>query len=145
MAHGRRRRTIDQYDQLNAMPSVIARKYPVESYFFEPYRPIRSISLLPTEDLRAYHPLATARPVRVVSGAAVQPLRVAAPASTARRAGLYAPPGLSPHLKFAVPSKTIVCIRRARRREVLFAKRKFGGSGGRRRRNFWSDIRCSNS
>lgn len=137
-----RRRRSDTYDEISAMPIVIARKYPADQSFFMPYRPIRSVSLLPVEDRRSFHPLASSRPVRVVSGVPVQPLRVASSAAASRRAGLYAPPGLSPHLKFAVPSKTIICVRRQRRREVLFAKRQFGGKGGRRRLNQWSDVRC---
>lgn len=105
------------------------------------------MSLLPIEDFRTYHPLAETRFPRVISGHAVQPLRVVRSAAASRAAGLYAPPGLSPHLRFAVPAKTIVCIRRARRREVLHA---LGGvRGGRRRlrRKYtqWSEVRCSRS
>lgn len=37
-------------------------------------------------------------------------------------------------LVFAAPDRTVVCVRRNTRREVLFAKGR-GGSGGKRRRN----------
>lgn len=47
-------------------------------------------------------------------------------------------------LGFAVPQNIIVCLRRAMRREVLFAlkKRRKGSGSKRRRRNQWSDIDC---
>lgn len=138
---GRRsRRYTDFYSALNAVPVDTAR-FPVEP--FGSFNPI-SVSLLPVEDFRTFHPLASARPVRVTSGQTVQPLRVAAAAAPRKRVGLFG--SLSPHLKFAVPSRTIICIRRARRREALFANRQVGVKGGRRRlrkRNQWSDIRCS--
>lgn len=44
---------------------------------------------------------------------------------------------------FAEPERTIVCIRRGVRKEVLFAKRKAGRGGNRRpRRNWLSSISC---
>lgn len=47
-------------------------------------------------------------------------------------------------LGFSVPHDVLVCIRRAMRREVLFAlkKRKAGAGAKRRRRNAWSDVDC---
>lgn len=47
-------------------------------------------------------------------------------------------------LGFRVPPDVLVCIRRAMRREVLFAlkKRKAGAGAKRRRRNEWSNIDC---
>jgi len=50
---------------------------------------------------------------------------------------------LSPFVGFQAPERVLVCVRRKRRREVMFAK---GGAGRRRmrrpRRNYWSDVRC---
>lgn len=132
---GKSARRRDDIEALSAVPIDTARTWPAES-FFNRYTPIRSISLLPIEDLRTFHPSFSSRPVKVISGVNIQPLRVA---KSIRKSGLR---GLSPHLRFAVPGKTIICIRRKRRREVLFARRQFGGAGGRRRRNQWSDIRC---
>lgn len=43
---------------------------------------------------------------------------------------------------FDRPREVLVCARRKERREVLFAKGKRGGRGGRRRHNWWSKIRC---
>lgn len=46
-------------------------------------------------------------------------------------------------LAFQAPSETVVCVRRSRRKEVLFAKGKAGKRGQRRpRRSAWSDIKC---
>lgn len=49
----------------------------------------------------------------------------------------------SHRIAFQAPKKTLVCVRRKERREVLFAKRKSGG-GSRRRphRRWYSDIKC---
>lgn len=43
-----------------------------------------------------------------------------------------------------IPNKVALCVRRKVRREVIFAKRKFGaGSRARfRRRNYWSEVSC---
>lgn len=42
------------------------------------------------------------------------------------------------------PRSVSLCVRRHRRREVLFAKRKTGKGSRRRqrRRNYWSDVKC---
>lgn len=47
-------------------------------------------------------------------------------------------------LKFAVPRRVLICIRRKERREVLHAKRFTGrgSGGGAKRRNMWSMIKC---
>lgn len=51
--------------------------------------------------------------------------------------------GLSHGFAFAKPSNVAVCVRRHRRREVLFALRKTGkGSRSRRSRNAFSDVSC---
>lgn len=51
----------------------------------------------------------------------------------------------SMRLRFPVPEKTLVCVRRKARRRVLFALRKTGKGGGRQRPPRWtaqSFIRC---
>ncbi|AYQ58218.1 hypothetical protein [Microviridae sp.] len=92
------------------------------------------LSLL--EDRRHFHPLGPVRPA--LSLLSTRPrivVRKRAPG------GKFA---LSPHLSFEVPKSVAVCIRRKQRREVLFANKKTrGGAGSKRRRNFWSLIRCS--
>lgn len=46
-------------------------------------------------------------------------------------------------LAFTAPAETIVCVRRRRRKEVLFAKNKTGKRGQKRpRRTAWSDTKC---
>lgn len=52
---------------------------------------------------------------------------------------------LLPHgLQFNVPEEVLVCVRRKRRREVLFATRRYGRNGAKRyRRNRFSEVSCS--
>lgn len=46
-------------------------------------------------------------------------------------------------LMFTAPRETLVCVRRSRRKEVLFAKNKTGKRGQRKpRRTPWSNYRC---
>lgn len=48
-------------------------------------------------------------------------------------------------IAFTAPAATIQCVRRQRRKEVMFAKNKAGKGKGRQRRprwSRWSDIRC---
>lgn len=54
-----------------------------------------------------------------------------------------APSRVPYQIAFSAPAETLVCIRRKRRKEVLFAKRKTGKGGQRRpRRTPWSKIKC---
>lgn len=86
------------------------------------------------EDRRRFHPAKSLRSPRGVHGG---PARLTARTEPSR-------PGRLPYaVNFLVPKKTVVCIRRQRRKEVLFAKRKAGKRGQRRsRRNFFSEVRC---
>lgn len=46
-------------------------------------------------------------------------------------------------LAFNAPAETLVCVRRSRRKEVLFAKKKTGKGGQRKpRRTPWSQYKC---
>lgn len=47
-------------------------------------------------------------------------------------------------IRFAVPEKVALCVRRQQRREVMHAIKKAGKSGGqkRHRRNQWSNVSC---
>lgn len=99
--------------------------------------PPNRVGLRVVEDRRTFHPLGRSRPVRVFSGHPVQPL---VPAAPRRRPGAALPARIG----FPHPGRTVLCVRRAVRREVLFAK---GGAGGRasrarKRRNQWSDVKC---
>lgn len=143
------------YVRRSAISPVIASS--AATPFNIPFAP--RLSLVPVEDLRRYHPLGPARSVKVTSGHAVGPVVVG---NKPRIRGRYIMENTSSgvsrwlgassaktshygklpsQLAFAVPGKTIVCVRRKRRREVLFAKRKAHGAG-RRRRNQWSNIAC---
>lgn len=51
--------------------------------------------------------------------------------------------GPTPRIAFAVPENVAICVRRKRRREVMFATRKNGKTGQRRpRRNAYSGVQC---
>lgn len=94
------------------------------------------------EDRRTYHPEFEFRPARTVWGHPVRPNRVkeVRPARPAFRS-----PGLGARVRFAVPARTVICVRRNQRKEVLHALKKTGKRGAsrsRRRRNYFSAISC---
>lgn len=90
-----------------------------------------ALSLL--EDRRLYHPLGPFRPARSLPTRAARVV-VRNRTSSFRRPDVFG---------FAIPNRVAICVRRAQRREVLFAKRKMrSGAGGSKRRNFWSSISC---
>lgn len=133
---GRRRRDRDQSEAdavlkqplaklLSPTPPTLPR--PIVSPLINKLREI--------EDRREYHPEKKYRPVRQLSGHPVKS-HVIKPAKFKSQ--------LPFGLNFAVPKDTVVCIRRKRRKEVLFAKGKAGGSQKRRhpRRNLNSKIGC---
>jgi len=98
------------------------------------------ISLIPPspalalEDRRYYHPLRSYRPpAAVVRSDARQVLGVGR--------------GTKARISFAVPHRVAICVRRQRRKEVLFARR-VAGSGMRMRKpkyNHWSRVSCNRS
>ena len=101
------------------------------------------------EDRRMYHPEAENRPALNVRG---QPARIIA--ANRQRKGSQAQKnrfGPKVHsqtkgiLTFEAPKETLVCVRRHRRKEVLFAKKRTGKSGRRNRnpvRSWLSKISC---
>lgn len=90
------------------------------------------------EDRRTHHPLGFFRPARQWSGHPVQP-NVVSKNSVGKQAKRF-PVGI----RFADPRRTLICVRRKQRKEVLFAKRKTGkGARARhRRRNYFSEVSC---
>lgn len=99
--------------------------------------PVRSSSLLQLEDRRTFSPV-TYRPPATVR----RPFRLvvpnAKPRFRARRASKF-----EAGIAFDRPEAVLVCVRRHRRREVLFAKSKAGRGGMRRPRRTWlSSISC---
>lgn len=98
---------------------------------------LRLSSLEPIEDRRTFHPEQALRPARSFSRA-THALEVSrSPAS--RRAHL--PPS---RVVFEDANRVLVCVRRKRRREVVFAMGKAGKGQHRRapRRSYFSDIGC---
>lgn len=66
----------------------------------------------------------------------------APPPRSPRRAARAHRDRLEHRLKFETPKAALVCIRRATRREVIFALGRRGRGGGKRRRNHYSNLRC---
>lgn len=109
-------------------------------------RPSRRLAVI--EDRRLYHPDRFTRPARSFTNrthrlAVDQPRRVSEPPGLHGRAKKRRRRALSfARIKFEDP-KTLICVRRRRRREVLFAKGVGGGRVSRRRRtNEFSSISC---
>lgn len=115
----------------------------------------RRPDLRPVEDRRRFHPQLEHAPPLTVHGQRAPVIvrdkaRVAKTAKPARRASQAALNRFGPKqhsqtkaiLAFALPKKTVICVRRQSRREVLAAKGRFGGGKRSPRRNAWSSISC---
>lgn len=92
-------------------------------------------------DLSKFEPFSDSfdpvRPARLFSGVTAQ---VGVADAPKKRDGRSQVPS---QLTFQAPADTVVCIRRRRRKEVLFAKNKAGKRGQKRpRRTAWSDVKC---
>lgn len=86
------------------------------------------------EDRRTFHPQGFTRPVFTTQRPAGRIVQKWHPRSRLK--------GVA-QLSFAIPEKVTLCVRRKRRKEVLFAKKKAGKTGQRKpRRNYWSSISC---
>lgn len=120
---------------------------PQREHFLTPYRSLTPTLLRETaqaalrrmvEDRRTYHPERAFRPARLVTGQPVGPVRVSPQKQNKSR------PFLAHGLSFEAPKRTMICVRRKERKEVLHALKKVGrGSGrGRKRRNWYSNIGC---
>lgn len=92
---------------------------------------------LATQDLRSFDFDKASRPAKLFSGVAAR-VDVATP-----KKGTRSSKRVPAQLAFTAPRETLVCVRRARRKEVLHALRKTGKGGQRRpRRSPWSKIKC---
>ncbi|QKI28948.1 hypothetical protein 2 [Kummerowia striata microvirus] len=134
---GRRRRSRSDYTMQNAVTSYTASPA-VRHYSYS----LPKVVLQPVEDRRSFHPLGVTRPARLVSGHPAPPHVVRRSSKViAHRSHL---PELRPEIHFAVPKKTIICVRRKRRKEVLHALKKVGRRSGRgaKSRNWFSEIKC---
>lgn len=132
MARGRRR--------TNYTPDAIISQSLDDSLLREltPWPSLPVSPLTEIEDRRQFHPDGFFRAWHEVDGRRGDQLQVK-PSKMLRNAMQY----MSSKVQFRNPDKTIVCVRRKSRREVLFAKRKAGGGSRRRpRRNWLSDVSC---
>lgn len=101
-------------------------------------RPLRSSQLRTVQDLRTFDFEPATRPAQLFSGVTASITANPIPKNSAR-----ARARVPYQIAFAAPSETLVCVRRHRRKEVLFAKKKAGKRGQRRpRRSAWSEYKC---
>lgn len=124
-------------------PSLTVRLSPSARPLVAP-SPSRTI-LQDIEDRRTFHPLGNARPARFSTGGPSHLTTKDRPAHD-RFAGIRKfNSGTKAAVVFAAPDNVAICVRRKSRREVLFAKRRAGKGGARRRaprRNWFSAIKC---
>lgn len=100
--------------------------------------PLRSgRELLPLEDRRQFYPGVFKPASRLDRG---KRAFLTMPGSTKKSVRIRSK--FSHIVKFEAPQSVLVCVRRHRRREVLFAKGKGGGGKRPPRRNAFSDISC---
>lgn len=95
------------------------------------------------EDRRTWHPSPYTRPPRALDGR--RSVHFVHPGTTlpARPLRAFGAPLSSRTVAFDHPRGVLVCVRRAQRRQVLFASRRTGrGSRSPRRRSTWSDVSC---
>lgn len=122
---------------LNATPSgVLTSPLPSRS----------GLDLTELEDRRSFYPSSPSiKPVLVLGG---RPYRPAVISDRGVRAFLTTKlptsrgSKFSSKLSFEAPRKVLICVRRHRRRQVLFAKGAAGGRVRRPRRGPFSDISC---
>lgn len=97
----------------------------------------RFTDLRPIEDRRTFYPARFSEPARSLPRSAAR-LVVRPKVSSRTQPRLMVPSAVT----FAAPKRVVLCVRRKRRREVLFARGKGGGGHRRPRRNQFSDVEC---
>lgn len=101
---------------------------------FRPARLYADLSQVPDFATDAFEPV---RPARLFSGVTAT---VGVADTPKKKNGRSQVPF---RLAFQAPAETVACVRRSRRKEVLFAKNKAGKRGQKRpRRTAWSDVKC---
>lgn len=109
----------------------------------KPVKPATQLHLNPPkfqlhqiQDDRSWHPKPQIKPAGALKRSATR-LVVPKPTKASPRSAL-------PHqVAFSAPKHVLVCIRRRMRKQVLFAKRlNRKGSGSRKHRTAWSEIKC---
>lgn len=113
---------------------------PVRSLTVRLSRPLALPSprhLVEVDDRRRHHPLDFFRPARTWSGHPTRP-------NVVKPAVRKFSPSLPFGTRFADPRRTVICVRRKERKEVLFALKRTGkgARARRRRRNFFSEVSC---
>jgi len=115
--------TTNRYSSPSARPTAV-RLSPI---------PIQNIPLNPISDRRIFNPMRTVtlpNPNRAATRVVVDNY------GKSIRAQTKAP------LRFAIPHKVDLCVRRKTRKQVIHAKGIAGTRTRKPRRNFWSDIKC---
>lgn len=98
--------------------------------------PFNPVNIRLVEDRRTFHPRGPVRPAAMVTTPNHR-LR----SRTSRN--MRNPYAVAHSLAFQAPEQVLVCVRRQRRKEVLHALGKAGGTGQKRpRRSFFSTISC---
>lgn len=114
--------------------------------YSNPHSTWSSSFLTEVEDRRTWHPEAAFRPPLLFSGNAARFDRLVDRRSSPLqvRRGLRVRSQTKAVRAFDDPGYVALCVRRKKRREVIFAKRKAGKGSRRRhrRRNYFSEIRC---
>lgn len=127
MAKGKNRQNSGTRDLVTIATSPLVRS-PSQSLFGNLYE---------VSDMRAFDFDQDTRPAKLFNGLDAS---VGATHTPTKNKGLSKVPY---QIAFSAPAETLVCVRRSRRKQVLFAKRKTGKGGQRRpRRNKWSDVKC---
>lgn len=117
------------------------------------YRPLTSLrSSMVTRPLTAYEDRRLFQPKKMVDSAmsfghpsrvVFKPHKRVAPKTKSNVSGRGRLKKLISSFSFHVPKKTLICVRRKQRKQVLHALRKSGKGGQRKpRRNTYSSIRC---
>jgi len=130
MGKGSKNRTRDASQSLTSLRSA-----PIKIRF-------PSSSLTQIQDLRTFDFSPGTRPAKLFSGSNASvgfvPNVNHGRQAKGRQAKLF-----NGQMAFTAPAQTLVCVRRARRKEVLFAKKKTGKGGQRKpRRSTWSNYKC---
>lgn len=111
---------------------------------FRAARPIVSRPLV--SDRRLYHPAKVVAPVYSPRKSQRRIVEVPKNVSQARgKKAAVVKRARGFKFSFAVPRKVELCVRRAKRRQVLFAMRRTGKGSRKvhRRRNYWTGVTCT--
>ena len=142
MTRNRKKRSRNSGSPTHRDTTDITRQRLVESII----RPV--FDMRHVEDRRLFHPMGYQRPALDFYGSRHHLREYSRPISSPnvnlnRRASRARPLKFFSRLGFQTPERTLVCVRRKVRREVMFARRKAGRRGQRPKRfNWFSSISC---